>query len=142
MKSPKTYVVDNSVLLKPLLQEEGAGKVEKMMLMKQNFEISILVPDLFRYEFFNRATREFDKETVLEAWNAMTELQMSIIPFQSDLVAGANSLMRKYPKISFYDAAYHALAKAYRVPLITADEKYYAITRKEGDVKMLEDLKI
>lgn len=142
MKNIPTYVLDNSVLLKPLLQEDGAEKVEKIFLMKRNFEVSVLVPDIFRYEFFNRVTREFDRDTALEAYNDLTEYQFSIIPLETDLIGTANNLMKKYPRISFYDAAYHALAKAYRVPLVTADRQYYRTTRREKDVKLLEDLKI
>lgn len=50
--------------------------------------------------------------------------------------------MKKYPRVSFYDASYHALAIAYDGLFVTADRKYYEMTRKEGNVTLLEDLKI
>jgi len=142
MKEPKTYVIDNSVMLKPLLLEEGADKVKRIFTLKDNYRLAILLPDLFRYEFFNKVMRTFNEELANKAWNEITELQVSIIPLEADLIDVASRLMAKYPRISFYDAAYHALAKAYRVPLVTADEKYYTMTRKEGDVKLLEKLKV
>ena len=50
--------------------------------------------------------------------------------------------MDKYPGISFYDASYHALAKAYGIPYITADKKYYQMTEKEGNIKLLQKIEI
>lgn len=140
MNHIKTLVVDNSVILKPLLREEGAEIVEKMFLLKDKFELSILVPDIFRYEFFNKVTREYDAQIAQVAWNNLTERQVSIIPLEYDIITASNKLMKKYSKISFYDAAYHALAKVYRVDFITADKKYYQLTKAEGDVKLLEEL--
>jgi predicted nucleic acid-binding protein len=142
MKNIKTLVLDASVLLQPVLGQDTTDKVRRILYAKNDFEYSILVPEIFRYEYYNIITRRFDAEAAERAFNEMTELQFSIIPLESDLVDGANRLMRKYPKISFYDAAYHALAKAYRVPLVTADERYFALTRREGDVKLLEELKV
>jgi|WetSurMetagenome_2_1015567.scaffolds.fasta_scaffold344727_2 predicted nucleic acid-binding protein len=144
MKAQKraTYVMDNSVLIKPLLREDGAEKVEKILLRKERFELSLLVPDIFRYEFFNILTRGFNAEIAMAAWLELTERQVSIIPLEVDLIDMANRLVTKYAKISFYDAAYHALALAYCVDYVTADEKYYNIVKKEGNIRLLEDFKI
>lgn len=136
------YVIDTSVILKALLDEEDSDKATKLFYLKEIFELSIFVPDIFRYEFFNRLTRENDASFALKAYREFTEIQVSIITLEADIIEIANKLMWKYHKISFYDAAYHALAKAYRTDLITADEKYYQITRKEGNVELLKNLKI
>ena len=64
------------------------------------------------------------------------------MPLEDDLIEQTNKLMEKYPKISFYDAAYHALAKAYNTDLITADKQYYKLTKKEGNIKLLANLKL
>ena len=142
MKEIKVYVVDNSVVLKPLLREAGSEKVERLFVKKDNFEISILVPDIFRYEFFNKMTKDFSGAAALEAYNAFIEYQVSIIPMGPDLIESANLLIKKHPKITFYDAAYHALAKAYDADFITADQRYYEQTKREGNIKMLDDLKL
>lgn len=142
MQNIKIYILDNSVVLKPILEEEGAEIVNKLFFLKNKYKISILVPDIFRYEFFNRLTREKNASVALKAYNYFINRQVSVIPLESDLIRLANKLVTKYPKISFYDAAYHALAKAYDADLITADKKYYQKTRAEGNVRLLEDLKI
>lgn len=142
MNIPQTLVLDTSVLLQPLLQEEGATKVAQLLYLKDNFKLSILVPDIFRYEFFNTATRKKNAMTARRAYQALTEKQLSIIPLEFDLLEACNRFMEKYQGISFYDAAYHALAKAYNCPFITADKKYYEHTKKEGTIELLENIRL
>lgn len=141
-KPPKVYVIDNSVILKSIIAEEGSEMARKLILLKDLFEISILVPDIFRHEFFNKLIKAMTSEEAMEIFQEFISRQVSIIAMEDDLIEIANVLVKKYPKISFYDAAYHALAKAYKAELITADKKYYELTKKEGDVKLLEDLKL
>jgi len=142
MLNIKTIVVDASVILKPILREDGKELVEKMNYLKDNYELSILVPDIFRYEFMNIAGRGLDSQTAEAAFLSFTERQVSIIPLAFDLMQIAFEITNKYPKVSFYDAVYHALAKAYNTDFITADHRYYEQTKKEGNVKLLEDLKL
>ncbi len=138
----KNIVLDNSVILRPLLKEKGAEKVNRIFMLKDRLQISILVPDIFCYEFFNKLTRAMDSRSAMSAYHYLVQRQVSVIPFEEDLIKAANNLMEKYPRISFYDAAYHALAKAYNVDLITADERYYNLTKGEGHVKLLDDFKV
>jgi predicted nucleic acid-binding protein len=142
MQNSQLLIIDNSVLSKPLFNENGAAKVRKLLNLKDNFKISIFVPEIFRYEFFNAATRKKGASVAKKAYNKITERQFSIISFESDLIEMTSRLMTKYPKITFYDASYHALAKAYNGIFVTADEKYYELTKKEGNIKLLDEMKI
>lgn len=138
----KTYVVDNSVILKSIISEDGSELVRKLMVLKEQFKISILVPDLFRYEFFNKIIKGMPSKMAMKVFDTFMSRQVSVVPLEDDLIELANRLVKKYPKISFYDAAYHALAKAYNVDFITADKKYYGMTKDEGHVKLLTDIKL
>ena len=138
----KVIVVDNSVIMKPILEEDDADKVKKLFLHKDRFELSILVPDIFCYEFLNILTKAVGTESALKAYNYLKNRQLSVIPFEDDLIKIAGGLVKKYPQISFYDAAYHALAIAHKADLITADERYYNLTKGEGRVKLLSDFKV
>ncbi|MFA5829060.1 MAG: type II toxin-antitoxin system VapC family toxin [Candidatus Gracilibacteria bacterium] len=142
MSNIKLFVVDNSVLLKPILQEPEAEIVKKLLYLKDKFEISILVPDIFPYEFFNKLLKGLDPNLAFKAYETLMEKQISVVPLERDLMKICSRLMAKYSKISFYDAAYHALAKAYDAELITADEKYYQLVKKEGNIRLLKDLKL
>ena len=142
MKKIKTIVLDTSTIVKPLLQENGKEKVEKMFHLKENFKLSILVPDIFRYEYMNTICRELNTEIAEEGYKTFTARQVSIIPMDFDLIRRTTKITEKYPKASFYDAAFHALAKAYGIDFITADKRYYELTKKEGNIKLLQDLKL
>ena len=138
----KTYVVDNSVILKSIIREDGSELVRKLMVLKEQFKIAILVPDLFRYEFFNIIIKGMPSKMAMKVFDTFMSRQVSVVPLEGDLIELANRLVEKYPRISFYDATYHALAKAYNVDFITADKKYYSMTKNEGHVKLLTDIKL
>lgn len=55
-------------------------------------------------------------------------------------IAGiAFSLMKKYKKISFYDACYHAMAIHINGTFITADAKYYNTVKRKKYIMQLSD---
>ncbi len=136
-------VIDASIAVKPFFKEEGFDLVNRLFAIKDSFKLSVIVPDFFKYEFFNVVMRKKNNLQGAEvSFQLLTEKQFSQIPFENDLVTIALRLMEQYSKISFYDASYHALAKAYNTDFITADERYYQITKKEGNVKLLKHLKI
>ena len=93
MPHVKTLVLDTSVIVKPLLDESDREKVEKMIYLKENFKLSILVPDIFRYEFMNTIGRELGADTAENAYIGFTERQVSIIRFDIDLIQKALSNM-------------------------------------------------
>lgn len=136
------YVLDNSVVLKPFFKEEGADLVHKIFLLKENYKISIFVPEIFRFEFFNTVLLKKDLKIATQAFAFFMEKQVSFIPFEDDLMEKASQLVKKHPKVSFYDASYHALAKAYEGIFITADKKYYEQVKNEGNIELLEKLKL
>ena len=138
----KKLVLDASVLLKAILNEEDSPKVEKIITMKDNFELFILVPDIFRYEFLQQMTRKVGLEAANFAYHAITEFQLGVIPLENDIIDEAQKIMEQHPQVSFYDATYHALAKAYKTDFITADERYYQQTKTIGNIKLLKNFRI
>ena len=138
----QVLVLDNSVIMKVMQKEDDSEKVKKLMVLKENYMISVLLPDIFPYEFFNKLMRGMSHSQAVKIFTDFTERQASVIPLENDLAESANRLMEKYPQISFYDAAYHALAKAYNALFVTADKKYYALTKKEGNIALLSKLNV
>lgn len=139
-KFTQIYVLDNSVVLKPFFDEDGAKIVSKIFFLKENYKISIFLPEIFRFEFFNTVLLKKSEEIAFQAFTSFIDKQVTFVPFESDLVQKASNLVKKYPRVSFYDASYHALAKAYEGIFITADKKYYEQTKKEGNIELLENL--
>lgn len=142
MRNMPIYVLDASVILKAFLQEEDRIKVLQIINLKDNYKISIFLPEFFRYEFFNTMNRKIGREGAKKIFRTFTSIQVSLIVLEDDLTESALKINSKYPQTSFYDAAYHAIAKAYNATLITADEKYYNQTRREGHIKLLKNFKI
>jgi len=133
----KTVVLDNSVILKAFFDEEGQEEVVKMLYLKNTFKLKILVPGIFPYEFFNIYARYQGKEKALRAFEDLQTGQFMVVDLDVKILKSALSLMERHDKVSFYDAAYHALAKVYNVDFVTADERYFEMMKGEGNVRLL-----
>jgi len=142
MKKIPIYVLDTSVIVKPVLEEQGSDIVCEIFQRKENYGLTVFVPEFFSFEFLNAVKRGKNAMIALEAYKAFMARQVCVIPFEEDLIKKTLAIVKKYPRASYYDSAFHALAKAYKVDLVTADKKYYQMTKKEGDVVLLEDLKL
>lgn len=136
------FVLDTSSAIKPILQEEGWKKVARIFNLKDNRRISLLMPEIFRYELLNTIGRLKGKRAAIEAYDAITLTQVSIIPLHHDIQILALGIVEKYKQASFYDAVFHALAILYKSDFVTSDRKYYNLTKNEGNIKLLEELKI
>ena len=139
MTKIKTVVVDASVLLKTIFNEEDSIKAEKLINQKDNCKLSILVPDIFRYEFFQQVTRKANEKIAQEGYSALFERQISTIPLEVDIIKSAQKIMARHPKISFYDAAYHVLAIREDGEYLTADREYARKARSRGSVTLLSE---
>ena len=135
----KPIIVDASVVLKWVLPEEDdTNEAYELADDFFNKRISVFVPAHFHSEVANIAARKVP----LLAFSFIHQIINSELrPCQLglELLNTAFRLMKKYPKISFYDAFYHALAIERRGIFITADQKYYQTVKKEGSILSLKD---
>jgi len=135
----KSIIVDASVVLKWVLPaEDSTEEAHKLADDFFNKRISIFVPAHFHSEIANIAFRKVP----LLAFSFIHQIINSELrPCQLglELLNSAFRLMKKYPKISFYDAFYHALAIERRGIFVTADQKYYQAVKKEGSILLLKD---
>ncbi|MEK7523423.1 MAG: hypothetical protein AAB588_00140 [Patescibacteria group bacterium] len=56
-----------------------------------------------------------------------------------ELASMGCELMKNFSGVTFYDSGYHALALQEGGTFITADEKYFQKTKKQGGVMLLKD---
>lgn len=137
----KVVVPDASVILKWVLPDpKGEQDVEPALYLRDsavNGRISIKVPSLWLYEVGNTLTRRFAdrSQDLLEALMAfgLEESRMD-----SKRMNQAVALTRRY-NVTFYDAAYHALALAEKGVFVTADAKYVRKAGKAGAVVILKE---
>lgn len=134
-----SLVLDASVIAKWLLEgEEDTVKALKIKDIFREEKIKIFVTSHFYSEICNTIFRKKPED----ALNFFVKLKTSkIIEHRASTgtVLIAFELMQKYPKISFYDALYHAIAIYEDCRFITADERYYETTKKEGHVTLLKN---
>ena len=140
MVENKLFIVDASVALKWFLVERE-GDLTQAFKVRDDFfneQIQLLVPMHFFVEFFNIVFRKVSSG----ALTSLSDLQKFSIPFVAlslEIASIAGILMKKYPKVSFYDAFYHALAIEKEGTFVTADEQYYKMVKKEGHILLLKD---
>ena len=131
-----TYILDASILIKIVLKEEDSWRVEQIFSDIRTHKNKLLSCELWLYETFNTLGRKLSYGEAVGALEVFADTPFEVL--KSD-VNTALQLMQKFPKISFYDASYHALAIEHEGVFITADRKYYEITKEAGNVMLLAD---
>ena len=134
----KLYVLDACVVLKWFLPPEE--DVEKAETLKRDFRdgrIDLMVPEYLIVEACNTVARKMPDFLVF----VFNKLNQIFIPHRlnEEVVLLAGQLVARYPKISFYDAAYHALALTKSATFVTSDEKYYQLVKEEGCILLLKN---
>jgi predicted nucleic acid-binding protein len=130
-------VPDASVLLKWALESSDEGDRDRALALKQTWltgACDIVVPALWVYEVGNILG--------LKAPTRAGSLLQSMVDLELERVAPELYLDQIYQlvarhKVTFYDAAYHALAIARDGTLITADAVYLRRTQAAGHAVLL-----
>lgn len=117
------YVIDASIALKWLVEEEDSAQVAELM------RLPVRAPDLLVAECVNAlwkkvARRELDEEEALLAADALRSLAITLEPI-GPLAPEILSLALRLSHPA-YDCAYLALAVASGSVLVTADERFLA----------------
>jgi len=103
-------IPDASILLKWVLPDEGESYVEQALSMRDAFvtgKTTLIVPELWYFEVGNTLSRKYpgEAEALLSGLQAMgLETITPNPPWQAAIL----QLVAAY-RVTFYDAAYHAL---------------------------------
>lgn len=140
MPTPPLVVPDASVLLKWVLPSDEESDVDKALLLRAAIleeTVRALVPSLWLYEVGNTVARRFP--THAQAWlSALMKLGLEESPPSQAWLAKTLELISRHD-VSFYDAAYHALALLHKGLFITADARYFNRAAASGAVVSLND---
>jgi predicted nucleic acid-binding protein len=119
------YVTDASVILKWVIGDENEpDQMQAMQLLSAwaAGSVTISAPILWQYEVGNFLGRELPEEA--EAKMALLlNLKVRDIELTDNIYRLCFAWMKKY-KVTFYDAAYLAIAYDIQATLVTADEKF------------------
>lgn len=133
----KVVVPDASVLLKWVIPgvEEGRDSAIELRDATIAGDVSLVVPSLWAYEVGNTLARQFPDHA---AYLLDTFLAFGFIerPVTKAWVERILALTTRYA-VTFYDAAYHALALNEGGVFVTADRSYVQKTQAAGGVVLL-----
>ena len=135
----KKIVLDASVLVKWALDEKEF--FEEAMRLREDVRLGgykVYVPGHCFSELSNVLCRKAPGK-VLPTLAALRKMNFVEFALSVELASLAFELTQRHPKISFYDAFYHSIALAQGCQFVTADERYYRMTKKEGNVVLLKD---
>ena len=133
-------VPDASVLLKWVLPSDDEPDTDKALLLRaaiQDEAVHVLVPGLWLFEVGNMIARRFP--THASAWlSALMKFGLEEAWPSQPWLAKTLELTRRY-EVSFYDAAYHALALTHKGLFVTADSRYVNRVTEPGSVTALSE---
>lgn len=133
------FVTDASVIVKWAVYEEE-DRSQALMIRDDLLRgaLNVIVPSFCFSELCN-AIYLRSPRTALDFISYLLTSEITQYSLSLTLTNLAFQLMDQYRGISFYDASYHALAINYKGTFLTADEKYYKKTHKEGHIMLLKD---
>lgn len=135
-------VPDASVLLKWILPVEDQPDAGAALLLREaavSGAITLVVPQLWIYEVGNTLARRFPEQADDLLAN-LVDFQLAEGRLDSRWRRQTICLAREYG-VTFYDAAYHALALVHRGVFVTADERYVRRAAAAGSLALLRHWK-
>lgn len=133
-------ILDSSVLLKFLLDESDSKLTDKILDEYLIDKIQILEPKLWLFEAWNILPRKKEIKNPHDWIKFLQNLNFFEKELKEKEIELTLYLCKKYPKICFYDASYHAMAICENWTFITCDEKYFQQTKEEWNICLLKDL--
>jgi predicted nucleic acid-binding protein len=133
-------VPDASVVLKWVLPSEDEPYADNALQLRSaivDSTVYALVPPLWIYEVGNTIARRFPGHA--QGWmSALTKFALEEVPASKPWLTKTLELVQVHD-VTFYDAAYHALAIVNGGTFVTADSRYAAKTASSGSVLLVGD---
>lgn len=133
-------VPDASVLLKWVLPSDDEPDTDKALRLRAAIlddAVHAILPPLWIYEVGNTVARRFPAHA--QAWlSALLRFGIEEMPPSQAWLAKSLELTSRH-EVSFYDAAYHALALVHNGVFVTADAKYIIRAAESGSIVTLSE---
>lgn len=133
-------IIDTSVGAKWILEgEEDKDRAILLLDSHKRGKEQIIVPDLFFYEITNTIVTktELTLEHLTSSLKVIYKADLIVYHSTPEDILQTAKLAREY-KTSVYDMLYAVVAKQHKTVLITADERFYKLT-KFPFVKLLSE---
>jgi len=136
----KTIIPDASVLLKWVVPPANEHHVEQAIAIRDALldgRIRLLVPWLWYYEVGNTLGRKYPDYADALLSN-LIDMDMENLSPDKAMQTVIIQLVSRF-QVTFYDAAYHALAIKQNGVFVTADAKYIQKSASAGHIMHLKD---
>ena len=133
-------VPDASVILKWVLPPDDEPEGDRARMLRKAIveeEVQALVPALWLYEVGNTLARRFPDEAA-RLLAALMKLELEELAPSRQWLEAVLKLTRGHG-VTFYDAAYHAIAVMHKGNFVTADERYANQVVDVGNIVLLRD---
>lgn len=133
------YVLDASVVLTFLSEGQSLviRKFEKVLEEAKDGRAKLCSTHLLPLEIGNGLRFSLtDEDLAGETFKKLFNLPIDLIAFSSPQLAKILELSYRF-KTSFYDTAYHFLAKLQKGTFITCDAKYFMKAKEFGNIELL-----
>jgi predicted nucleic acid-binding protein len=128
------YVLDSSVAVKWILEEEHSGRARQLRDDARNVVHQLLAPDVFPVELGHAVTRAERQGRIAapDGWASW----LAVMAGSPHLHASLPLMPRAYAlsskiRIGIYDCLYVALAEREQCELVTADERLVNVLQKQ-----------
>ncbi len=134
----KVFVPDASVILKWVLSrdEDNKDKAYELLQGWLNEEYEFILPSLWVYEVGNVLGLKVPKEAG-DILKNLLEYNFNEYQMTEKFLDRVFNLIKQYKGITFYDAAYHAIALEKNGILITADKAYFKKVKGTSEVMLI-----
>lgn len=135
------YSVDASIIIKWVLEKEKEADFDKAMGLLNEWvmgTIEIVAPSLWQYEVGNFLGRELPQEAA-KAMRFINDLGFASIDL-NDKMQGLCFKWMAEAGVTFYDAAYLAVAVETGGIMVTADEKFARKLKDDKHICLLKNL--
>lgn len=130
-------IPDASTILAYVLNEPAhQNSIQQLFARVAEQEVALVAPSICGYEIANRLMCS-TQHTAQDVAHILDSLE--IVQLHHRIVKRVYSLFASHPKISFYDASYHALAIESDGVFLTADKQYVELMQSAGNIQFIGD---
>ncbi len=133
----KKIVVDSSVIVKWINTQNEAytERADKILKDVEQDKVEILTSELAKYEIGNALLKrkQLDLPHAYASLGTIYELPITFVPETEALACSTYQLGKKH-NMTYYDASFLSVAKAYKAPLVTDNIKHQG---KQSEVKVI-----
>jgi len=131
-KLTKKIIFDSHAILKFFQDEEGADKIEKLLVLSQQGKIASFINQINLGEIYYQTIRSLGLESAKRYLESFYQLPIKVVIPSSEIIFFASEIKAKYA-ISYADCFVVATAFMHEASIITGDPEFKKV---ENTVKI------